>query len=378
MEQRWIVLTLAFIIGFSYLFSLQSYPAMIPVVMEEFDISYAEASLPMSLASLAGILLALPTWAFIYKWGNKKVGATGLVISSMGGVISSLGGSFLLIVLGRVILGIGGILIIIVSFSMIANWFPPEQGGKAMGIKGLEMPIATILSFNLLPIVIAIYGWRIIFSVYTVILIVSASVFILLFRDKPREGPIVKIFEGWRNKQMWLLGVIWSLSTLSSITYATWAGTFFIELWEIPVNLAFFMASIIMIASIPLAPLMGFMSDRMGKRKIFIVVASLMMGISLISIPILVESFLYLSIALLALSSFRAPIIFALTSEILPRERAGLGFGILFICDSIGMSLGPTLIGVVEDLFPGGGPAFFIMGAFSFLVLIFARFLKTR
>lgn len=130
MEQRWMILTFAFFMGFSYLFSLQSYPPMIPQVMEEFDISHAEASLPMSLASLAGVFLALPTWMFIFRWGHKKIGVLGLVICSIGGMISFLSGSFLLIVLGRAILGIGGILVIIVSFSIVANWFPREQGGK--------------------------------------------------------------------------------------------------------------------------------------------------------------------------------------------------------------------------------------------------------
>jgi len=332
----------------------------------------------MSLASLAGIFLALPTWVFIFRWGHKKIGALGLVICSIGGMISSLSGSFLLIVLGRVILGIGGILVIVVSFSIIANWFPREHSGRAMGIKGLEWPIATILALNLLPIVIAIHGWRISFFIYTVILIISTASFILLFREKPLREPRVKMFEGLWNKQMWLLAIIWGFSNMSVIGYSTWAGTFFTELWKIPVNLAFFMASILMIVQIPLSPFMGFMSDRLGKRRILIMASSLLMGISFILIPILPGSLLYLGIALLAISNFRAPIIFALTSEILPRERAGLGFGILFICSSIGMFVGPSLVGFVKDLFPGGGPAFFTMSAFSFLALICTKFLKTR
>lgn len=378
MEQRWIILTFAFFMGFSYLFALQSYAPIIPQVIEEFDISHAEASLPMSLASLAGVFLALPTWVFIFRWGHKKIGALGLVICSMGGMISSLSGSFLLIVLGRVVLGIGGILIVVVSFSIIANWFPKEQGGRAMGIKGLEMPIATILALNLLPIVIAIHGWRISFFIYTVVLIISTAFFILFFREKPLREPRVKMFEGLWNKQMWLLAIIWGFTSMSSMGYSTWAGTFFIELWKIPVNLAFFMASILMITAVPLSPFIGYLSDRLGKRRIFIIVSSLLMGISLILIPILPGSLLYLAITLLAISSFRAPIIFALTSEILPRESAGLGFGILFICSSIGMFIGPSLVGFVKDLFPGGGPAFFTMGAFSFLTLICTKFLKTR
>lgn len=378
MKQKWMILTLSFFIAFSYLFALQSYPPMIPQVMEEFDISHVEASLPMSLVSLAGILIALPTWAFIFRWGLKKIGTLGLVICSIGGMISSLGSSFLLIVLGRVILGIGGILIIIVSFSIVANWFPKEQGGRAMGIKALDMPIATVLALNLLPIVIAIHGWRASFIVSTVLLIISTASFLLLFKEKPLREPGPKMFEGMWNKQMWLLGIIWSFITMSLIAYSTWAGTFFIELWKIPVNVAFFMASVLMIGAIFLSPSIGYLSDRLGNRRIFIIFSFLLMGISLILIPILPGSFLYLAIALLAISGFSGPIIFALTSEILPRERAGLGFGILFTCSFIGTFIGPILVGFVKDSFPGGEAAFFTMGALPFLSLIFTKFLKVR
>ncbi|MDH5707236.1 MAG: MFS transporter [Candidatus Aminicenantes bacterium] len=378
MKQKWMILTLAFFMAFSYFFVLQSYPPMIPQVMEEFDLSHVNASLPMSLVSLAGIFLALPTWAFIFRWGLKKIGALGLVICSIGGMISSLGSSFLLIVLGRVILGIGGVLIIVVSFSIVANWFTKEEGGRAMGIKGLDLPIATILALNLLPIVITIHGWRASFTVSTVLLIISTAFFIFLFREKPLRESGTKMFEGIWNKQMWLLGITWSFVTISIVAYSTWAGTFFIELWKIPVNVAFFMASILMIGMILLSAPIGYLSDRLGKRKIFLIFSFLLMGISLILIPILPGSFLYLAIALLAISGFSAPIIHALTPEILPRERAGLGFGILFTCSFIGTFIGPILVGFVKDLFPGGGPAFFTMGAFPLLSLICTKFLKVR
>lgn len=378
MKQKWIILALSLFIGFSSLFSIYSYPPMIPQVMEEFDLSYVEASLPMSLVGLAGFFFALPTWALIFRWGLKKIGALGLVICSIGGMISSLGGSFLLIVLGRVILGIGVMVVFVVSLSMIANWFPRRESGSAMGVKGLEMPIATVLTLNLFPIVIAIHGWRASFIISTGLLIISTAFFILLFKEKPLREPRAKMFEGMWNKQMWLLGMIWGLTTMSIVAYSTWAGPFFIELWKMPVNVAFFMASILMITAIPLWPLIGIMSDRLGKRKIFIIVSSLLMGISLILMPILPGAFLYLAIALLAVSSFRVPIIFALTPEIFPRKNAGLGFGILFMCSQIGVFLGPSLVGFVKDLFPGGEAAFFTMGAFSFLVLICTKFLKAR
>lgn len=351
---------------------------MIPQVMEEFNLSYAIASLPMSLVGLVGFFFALPTWVLMFRWGLKKIGTLGLFIGIIGGMISSLGGSFLLIVFGRILLGFGTTVAFIVSFSMIVDLFSSRESGIAMGIKGLEMPVAAVLTLNLIPIVIAIHGWRASFIISTCLLIISTAFFILLFKEKPLRKSRAKMFRGVWNKQMWLLGLIWSFTMMGISAYSTWAGTFFIDIWEMPVNVAFFMASILMITAIPLWPLIGIISDRLGRRKIFIIVSSFLMGISLILMSILPGTLLYLPIALLAVSSFSVPIIFALTSEILPKEQAGLGFGILFMCSNVGVSLGTILVGFVEDLFPLSGVAFFLMGVFSFLALLCVKFLKVR
>lgn len=377
MERKWKILSFSFLISFSYTFATYSYPPMIPRVMEEFNLSHVMASLPMSIVVIAGIFLALPSWILLSKWGFRKMGIVGLSICSLGGLISTIGSSFLSILIGRAILGVGGIFVIVLGFSMVAEGFPSVEKGRAMGIKSMDRPLSTVIALNVLPFVIAMFGWEQGFTIYTSLLIFSTIVFILFFEEEnPLEKTGENLFDGIWNKQMWLLGLIMALVTISVTGYTTWAGVFFIEEWGLSDNLAFFLASIIMITAIPLSPLIGFLSDKLEKRKIFLILASVLMGISFILIPLVPSSYFYLAIAVLAISSFGPPIIFALTSEFLPRKRSGLGFGILFTCNYAGVFSGPLIVGYIKDIFIEAEPAFLTMSVFPFLALIFTVFLR--
>jgi len=377
---EWMILAVAFLMTFSFFFALQSYPPAIPQVMEEFGLSHAEAGTLMSLVNLAGIFLALPAGMLSFRWGLRRVGALSLVICCAGSLITFLGTSFPQLAVGRTILGIGGAMTIVSGFSMVPLWFPKERGGMAMGIKALDLPIATVLALNLLPYVVAGYGWRTCFAISTALLLAATFAFLLLFREKPNENEKEKesAFSGLRNGQMWLLGLVWGLISTATLSYTTWAGPFFIEVRNVPTNLAFFMGSITYITLIVLNPLIGTLSDRSDRRKAFIMASTALMGCAYALISSLSVPLLFLPVAMLGLSTFYAPPLFASVSEILPKERASLGFSILFTCSFAGYFVGPTLVGYTKDLFPSGGPSFLTMAVFCFLALLCAGRLKTR
>jgi predicted MFS family arabinose efflux permease len=360
------------------IFAMYSYPPAIPFVMGEFGLSYSLASLPMSVVGIMGVVFSLATWWFISKWGPGITGFISLALCTIGSLVVTLSSSFPMLILGRIITGIGAAMIIVVSFTMTANLFAEKERGKAMGIKGLEMPIANILTFNLLPIVTFIYGWRTNFLISTVLLFVSALCFFALIKEKTRGQTKTDLSLLKRNAQIWILGIVWSLTVMGITAYFTWAGTLFIDLWGMNTHVAFFSLSIVMIIAIPLWPAIGIISDRIGRKKILILISSGMMAISFVSIPLLPKTLVYIAIVLLSMSSFSIPMIFASPPGIVGAENAGIGYGVIFTCSNLGISLGASLTGVVEDILPGIGSSFFVMALFSFLALIFATFLKIK
>lgn len=378
MEKSWMVLGCSFLIAFSYLFSIYIYPPMIPYFIKEFNLSYTEASFPMSLLALPPIFLALPSWLIIFRMGLKKAGILGLLICGISQLAVFLADLFIVIVLGRIIFGFGAILLAVVSYSMIAGYYPKEKQGLAMGVKSADMPIAVTVTSFLFPALIATYGWKFGFITSALLLFVSTALFLFLFTDKKAHLTNNRVFEGFYNKDIWLLGMAWGFSSMSQAAFSTWAGTFFADFRKIPVSLAFSLVSVYYLTQIPLNFLMGQLSDKAGKRKKFITIPLLVSACSFLVISIVPANLLfYLVFALLSASSFRAPF-FAVVPEILINEEAGLGFSILFTFGYIGILLGPFLVGLVQDLFPGGFFVFSTMGFFSFMAFLFMNFVETR
>ncbi len=59
--------------------------------------------------------------------------------------------------------------------------------------------------------------------------------------------------------------------------------------------------------------------------------------------------------------------VFSLSTRIPPIERVGMGFGIISTCLSLGIMIGPCLVGIARDLVGGYGAGFLMMALFAFL-----------
>ncbi len=378
-EKKYLILAVFCLSTFSYYFALQSVPPVIPQIMNSFSVTYTETGLLMFWVALPALFLSLPAGIMNVKLGPRKVGGLGLMIATAGAFITYLTLSFPMLMIGRFILGLGGILIIISGFTGVSHWFTKDELGKIMGIYGLNMPFAIVIALNLVPRIASEFGWRTSFLIATGLLFLSILAFIFLIEERPFRRQVENTFHGIKNKQLWILAAIWGLFVLVYMSYVTWAGTFFTELKNIPINMAFFLASFITITAIPLTPIAGRLSDKLGKRKIFLTASSAGMVISFLLIPGLSLPLLFLPIALLSISAaFLPPALFALPSEILSPKMAGLGYGVLYTCWSMGITTGPAFIGYIRDTFTGEVPIYVAMAIFSFLAMILASLLKTR
>jgi len=70
--------------------------------------------------------------------------------------------------------------------------------------------------------------------------------------------------------------------------------------------------------------------------------------------------------------------IFSLQSKVLPSENAGVSFGVSMIFSSLGITVGPYLVGLTRDISTGMFPVFLVMSIFVFLAFIFTFLIKDK
>lgn len=96
-------------------------------------------------------------------FGRKPVFITGILIFIAGSIGSGLSSDMITLILFRTIQGIGGGILMTVSFIMVAELFPIWQRGKYMGILASVYGIASIIGPALGGIITETVGWQWVF-----------------------------------------------------------------------------------------------------------------------------------------------------------------------------------------------------------------------
>jgi hypothetical protein len=80
---------------------------IMPVLMDTFHITLPQAGSLMSILALVGLILALPAGIILQKLGTKVSGLVALAFTGAGAVMGALSGSFEMLMVSRVLEGVG-------------------------------------------------------------------------------------------------------------------------------------------------------------------------------------------------------------------------------------------------------------------------------
>ncbi|MEM0258458.1 MAG: MFS transporter [Thermoproteota archaeon] len=138
---KWIVLLSLLFSFIAYAFSFQSFSPILASIATSYNVTHSKVGLVMSVVLIPGIFFNIPLGLLLKKYKAKQVGIISLVLIILGTFMAATANSFNSILLGRLIFGIGGTFITLISYVIIAQWFTKEELGKAMGIFGINMPL---------------------------------------------------------------------------------------------------------------------------------------------------------------------------------------------------------------------------------------------
>jgi MFS family permease len=387
---RWTILCVVYMAMLGFAITLQSVPPLIGSIVSELKVSFAEAGLLMSLFALPGVFVSIPAGALADRYGARLIGAISFLLMIGGQAMFTSGHRMAVLGAARVVSGIGAMTLMVLLPQILSQWFAGAEIGLAMGILNTAMPLGTVLSLNVLSIIASASGWR--WSGLAALLIPVAAflLFLLLFAPPPpadgadrrsrpanagRESLLRQV--AGAGGRIWLVGACWLLFNASIISLFTFTPTFLVGIGFAP-GRAGATASAVMWLPLVLSPATGLVIDRVGGKRIMLVIA----GVSLAALIALVPSAAAWMLALMLLIGVAqtlvpAPVM-ALAPDVVPQERLGVGFGIVSTCLNLGILVGPAVVGWARDLTGSFAVSYALMALLSLAIVFVMIGLRPR
>jgi ACDE family multidrug resistance protein len=379
---RWVILTIVYLSILAFAFIFQSIPPVLPLIISELQLTYAQSGLLMSLFALPGLFISLPGGFLSDRYRMRPLGA-GCFLLMVGGILLvGLGKDLNVLWLGRVIAGIGGLALSVLLPKLLSQWFRTKELGLAMGIFNTGVPLGSVICFGLFGKMGTLWGWRTPILLTAIYSFFTSIFFLSLYRSpSSRDTEHSRPFNLWRSlKEMgfpiWNVGLSWLWFNAAFVSFATFAPNFFLQKGY-TIEQSGLLTGIPLLGSLFFSPLMGYLVDRFRHQEW--VVASGGIALSILILFVNFSSSFLLLVILMGISFATVPApIYSLPSELLKPENLGLGFGVISTCSSIGLFVAPYLIGKAKDLTGSYGFSFVLISLFFLLTVISIFFVHSR
>lgn len=214
-RRRWGVLAILCVGIFMLLLDGTIVNIAIPDILTSFETGFSEVEWVMNAYLLVFAVLLITTGRFGDLYGRRLLFIVGVALFTSASLACGLAPGIGWLIGFRALQGLGGAMMMPNTLSIIANVFPPEERGKAMGFWGGVSGISLALGPSLGGVLVDAASWRWIFFINVpigVILLVAA------LRWLPESTDPTSV------KQIDYPGVIVLTATLFALTFALIEG----------------------------------------------------------------------------------------------------------------------------------------------------------
>lgn len=208
-KKRWAVLGLAWAAFFAVAMAWYIMPTLQPEILELYDISGGQFQLAFTLPFGVAAVLCIPGGILADRLGIRRAATLGMVISGVGFLVRSQTGTFEILIVSMLLVGVGLGLVMPNLPKLVSVWFPSDETGLATGIynTGLMGGLSTgMVIAPFLP------TWEVGNVLLGGIVLGFAVVFFVIVRDTPpgKELPPTALVEGLqraaKSKNAWVAG----------------------------------------------------------------------------------------------------------------------------------------------------------------------------
>ncbi|WP_306252509.1 MFS transporter [Parvularcula sp. IMCC14364] len=359
-------------------------------IKEDLGLSDTQLSLMGGLAfALFYTFLGIPIAALADRKSRTWIMTIALSVWSAMTALCGLAQNFLQLFLARLGVGVGEAGGVAPAYSLISDYFPPNQRARALSVYSFGIPIGSALGIILGGILTDIIGWRSAFVIVGLLGLLIAPIFRLTMRE-PKRGqydppsanvepaPFKQVVNTLLQKRsFWLLSIGAASSSMMGYGLIFWLPSFFVRsfgealpefmsfipsflLPAEPTQLsyaAYFYGTILFVGGLIGIWAGGFLADKFGQRSkaayALIPAWAFVATIPFFLIGVLADTLLYVFLSFIVIQAlvlaWLGPVLSAFQHLVPPNMRATASAIFLFINNLIGIGLGNLAIGAISD-----------------------------
>jgi predicted MFS family arabinose efflux permease len=354
MEKRWLMLVLLFLVRTITGIQYQSVASVSSLLREDLVIDFAQLGILIGLYQMPGVVLAFPGGLLGGRFDDKRIVAWALGLMAMGGLVIGASDSYAVAVLGRLLSGVGAVLLNVLLTKMVADWFAGREIVTAMSILVSSWPLGISLGLiSLGPLALA-SSWSVVMHLTAAACLLGLVLVLVVYHRPPPAGDVHEMqFTGLKlsRQELWLValaGLIWALFNVGFASLRGF-GPEFLTSTGYTVAGAGALVSAVTWVVIPSVQFGGYFAERLGRPNFTLVICFIGIGTVMCLLPLFPYP-LVLFVALGLLFGPPAGIIMALPAEVLHPEDRAPGMGVFYTVYYGGMSGLTALAGLSRDV----------------------------
>ena len=358
----WLVCLSAGLFFFYEFFQLNLFDVINQSLRADFKIDAAQLSWMSSTYIWANVLFLLPAGVILDRLSTRRVILLAMAVCVLGTMGFALTHSFAMAAFFHSLTGIGNAFCFLSCVVLVSRWFPPRRQALVIGCIVTMAFIGGTMAHTPLAYLSSHYGWRQALLMDAAVGALLLGWIALIVRDTPIKTVVTScasatpqasfnLLAVLSNRQNWFAGVYTACLNLPiMVLCALWGASYLHVVHHLTPIQSSNVVSLIFLGSIVGCPLVGWLSDSMGRRKPLMLIGAIA---TLLTVTPLFLS-LHLSVSLLSILFFALGffsstqvIAYPLIAESNPSQFTGVATGIASIIIMGGGGVGQLLFGLL-------------------------------
>ena len=352
---------------------------LLPLVIDDYEVNRASASLLIALPTVVKALIGLPGSLVINRVGlNRSFTLSWFMLGML--AFSPLAAEFPAMILLRLLYGLGAGLMMTASASLIMQWFPTNEVPIINTLLLVVVSLGVAASISLAVPLSNGMSWEAVLGVFGAIGLLGAIAWMLLGKtgSVAQEGSALftlrDVWSVFRDRTIFLLVVGDALVFIQYAAVTSWLPSFLHEFRGVSLERAGYITSLLPAIGVVAVLVGGFLSFRIKARRPFFIIPGLIVGIGGFGSFLLTDlNAIYLSVIMIGVGTWiYQPILLTLPMQLpwMTPRKITVVWGASLTIAGLGMFLSPIVVGASRDLFQTFVPGFSIWAVLAWALVV--------